>query len=58
MALLVYWGGWAGCRRVLTEAPYWATLAQTNSWHISPGKSVLLHRGNTNDRGSRFVWGG
>ena len=50
--------GGGGCPRVLTEARYWATLAQTNSWRVSPGKSPLLHRGNTIDRGSRFAWGG
>ena len=47
--------GGGGCRRVLTEARYWATLAQTNSWRVSLGKSLLLHRGNVIDRGSRFA---
>ena len=51
-------GGVGGCRRVLTEARYWATLAQTNSWCVSPGKSLLLQRGNSIERGSRFVGGG
>ena len=51
-------GGGGGCQRVLAEARYWATLAQTNSWRVSPGKSLLLRRGNTIDRGSRFAWGG
>ena len=54
-ACLVGGGGW---QRLLTEAWYWATLAQTNSWRVSPGKSLLLHRANTIDRGSRFVQGG
>ena len=51
-------GGGGGCRRVLTEARYLATLAQTNSWRVSPGKSLLFHRGNSIDRGSWFVGGG
>ena len=50
--------GGGSCRRVLTEAQYWATLAQTNSWRVSPGKSLLLHRGSKIDMGSLFVGGG
>ena len=50
-------GGGGGCRRVLTEARYWATLAQTNSWRGSPRKSLLLHRGITIDRAAGLLGG-